>query len=237
MKIAIMQPYFFPYIGYFQLIKSVDRFIVYDDVNFIKKGWINRNKMLNNNSEFLFTVPLRSISQNSLISEILLGENFKFWKKKFLATIYHSYKNSPNFKISFDLIEKILNHKVESLSELLTFSLIELCKFMDIKTLITLSSETYKSNRHLKKSTRILDICEKENAVKYINLSGGRQLYNSNEFISKGLELLFINTFSEEIFYNQKSNTFINNLSIIDVIMNNNKNEIQSLLNKFSLSS
>ena len=237
MKIAIMQPYFFPYIGYFQLIKSVDKFIVYDDVNFIKKGWINRNKILNNNSELLFTVPLRSISQNSLISEILLGENFKFWKKKFLATIFHSYKNSSNFKISFDLIEKILNHKVDSISELLTFSLIELCKFLDIKTLITLSSETYKSNRHLKKSTRILDICEKENAVKYINLSGGTELYNSNEFISKGLELIFINTLSEEIFYNQKSKTFINNLSIIDVIMNNNKKEIQSLLNKFSLSS
>lgn len=88
MKIAIMQPYIFPYIGYFQLINAVDKFIIYDDVNYIKQGWINRNKILLNNEDYLFTFPLKNASSYKKINEIELSENlYSKWKIKFFKTL------------------------------------------------------------------------------------------------------------------------------------------------------
>ena len=100
MKAAVMQPYLFPYIGYFQLINAVDTFVVYDDVNYIKKGWINRNSILVNEKPFLFTVDLKEVSQNKLINEITIDENSN-WKKNILRTIELSYKKAPFFFRNF----------------------------------------------------------------------------------------------------------------------------------------
>ena len=111
MKVAIMQPYFFPYIGYFQLINLVDVFVVYDDVNYIKKGWINRNNILINKKSFLFSLPLQNMSQNKLINEIFLVEDTN-WRISLLNTIQITYKNAPYFDEVYSLIEEIISYKI-----------------------------------------------------------------------------------------------------------------------------
>lgn len=105
MKIAVMQPYLFPYIGYFQLLNAVDMFVVFDDVNFIKKGWINRNNILVNRQKYLFTVPLKDASQNKLIKEVQIADDG--WQEKFLKTVAQSYKKAEFFDEAFALIEKL----------------------------------------------------------------------------------------------------------------------------------
>ena len=233
MKVAIMQPYIFPYIGYFQLINIVDKFIIYDDVNFIKKGWINKNKILNNGSELYFSIPIKKSSQNKLINELLLGNDYDYWKKKFLNSLNFSYKKTPNFESSYNLISRILNYETLELSKLLKFSILETCDFLEIPTNIYTSSKAMYENSNLKSSDRILDICKKEKSSEYINLIGGINLYEKKEFQKYNIELKFIRTLSFK--YNQISNDFHKNLSIIDIIMNCSKEEIKNMLLLYNL--
>ena len=119
MKIAVMQPYIFPYIGYFQLINAVDKFVIFDDVNFINKGWINRNNILLNNLPYLFTLPLKKSSQNKLINEIEIA-NDKIWNQKFLKTLQAAYSKAPNFSEVYNLVDRIVNSGLDKLSDFLT---------------------------------------------------------------------------------------------------------------------
>src|SRR5271156_6723013 len=116
MRIAIMQPYVFPYIGYFQLIHAADVFVFYDDVNYINKGWINRNKILLNNKDQLFTIPCKEASQNKLIKDVEVLQDPKSINK-ILLTIQPAYKKAPFYNKVFPLIEEIL-----ALSDGLTIS-------------------------------------------------------------------------------------------------------------------
>src|SRR5690554_5438915 len=119
MRIAVMQPYLFPYIGYFQLIQAVDKFVFYDDVNFIKKGWINRNRILINNKDLSFSVPLNKVSQNKTINETFLNlDTFEEWKEKFIKTIGQNYKKAPYFDGVSEVINNILNTKCNTISDL-----------------------------------------------------------------------------------------------------------------------
>lgn len=115
MKLAIMQPYFLPYIGYFQLINAVDTFVLLDDVNYINKGWINRNQLLLNGKAHLFTLPLQKASQNKLINQLELSNETK-WKDKLLKTIETAYKKAPQFHLVFPLISQILQYPESNLS-------------------------------------------------------------------------------------------------------------------------
>jgi hypothetical protein len=179
MTIAIMQPYIFPYIGYFQLINAVDKFVIYDDVNFINKGWINRNNILVSGRAHLFTIPLKDASQNKLIYEVELAVNDP-WKKKFLKTIQQSYLKAPNYQQAFLLIEEIVNFQAETISELTLHALQKICAYLKITTEIVPSSSVY-NNTALKAQDRILDICKQEKAVHYINPVGGMELYEKNK--------------------------------------------------------
>ena len=107
--IAVMQPYFFPYIGYFQLINSVDKFIIYDDVNFINRGWVNRNNLLSNGNKLLVTVPLKKSSQNKLINEVEISYEVD-WKGKFIKVFESLYKKSPYFNEVIELIGRIFEN-------------------------------------------------------------------------------------------------------------------------------
>lgn len=231
MKVAIMQPYFFPYIGYFQLIQAVDVFVIYDDVNFINKGWINRNNILVNGKGFLFSIPLQEASQNKVINQINIEGNSN-WKKSLLKTITLSYKKAPFFAEVFPIIEKIIEQKETNTAKFITYSLREICNFLRIETSIVISSVIEKNN-NLKGQDKIIEICKKLKATNYINAVGGVALYDKDVFLKDDISLIFIK--SNPIIYSQFKNEFIPWLSIIDVMMFNSVEEIKNMLNKFEL--
>lgn len=226
-----MQPYFFPYIGYFQLINAVDKFILYDDVNYIKKGWINRNRILLNNKEYLFTVPLLKASQNKFINEIEISQDVK-WKSKLIKTVETSYRGAPAFDNVFPLINDIIENKEINLSGYIFYSLKKMCSYFDIKTQIVKTSKIYAAE-NLKGQDKIIKICIAENAGCYVNPIGGTEIYEQRKFNEKHLLLYFLK--SGEIIYKQFKNIFIPWLSIIDVMMFNEQKVISEFLNKYTL--
>lgn len=225
-SVAIMQPYIFPYLGYFQLIASVDEFVVYDDVNFIKKGWIHRNNILINGQSSQFNIPLIQASQNKKINEIEVA-NDTLWQAKLLKSIEQAYKKAPFFYETFDLISKIINHPQINLAQFITYSLKEICQYLALKTKIIESSSVF-GNESLKAQNRIIDICQRLNATHYINAIGGKELYDFESFMHQNIQLKFIK--SNPIVYKQFKNEFVNHLSIIDVLMFNSSAEIAVLL-------
>ena len=231
MKVSIMQPYFFPYIGYFQLIANSDVFVIYDDVNFIKKGWINRNSILVNNTSYLFSMPLQNVSQNKLINEIFISDLDK-WKMDLLKTISSSYKKAPFYQDVYPLIEKIISFDELNLAIYIQNSIQNLCAYLNINTKLIMSSEIVKNNG-LKGENKIIDICLQLGATQYVNAIGGFELYTKENFRVKNIDLKFIK--SEDIVYQQFKNEFKPWLSIIDVIMFNSVEDTRMLLNKFEL--
>ena len=231
MKVSIMQPYFFPYIGYFQLIANSDVFVIFDDVNFIKKGWINRNNILVNNTPYLFSMPLQNVSQNKHINEIFISDLDK-WKMDLLKTISSSYKKAPFYQDVYPLIEKIISFDELNLALYIQNSLQNLCVYLNLNTKLIMSSEIVKNN-DLKGENKIIDICVQLGATQYINAIGGIELYTQENFQVKNIDLKFIK--SENILYQQFKNEFKPWLSIIDVIMFNSVEDTRMLLNKFEL--
>lgn len=231
MKLAVMQPYLFPYIGYFQLINAVDKFVFYDDVNFINKGWINRNRILVNLNSYLFTVPLLNANQNTLIKDLKLAASEK-WKHKFLKTLEFAYKKAKYFNIVFPKIEAVIQMKSKFLFEWHVTSFHLIMDFLAIRTTMAQSSVNY-DNRNLKGPSRILDICTKENCKQYINPEGGINLYNKRMFEGKGIELSFLKT--GDVIYKQFKNKFVPCLSILDILMFNSADRVGAFLNMYKL--
>ena len=231
MKIGIMQPYFLPYIGYWQLLNAVDKYIIYDDVNYINRGWINRNRILLNSKDKMITLSLKEVSQNKLIKEIELLNNEKE-REKLLKTISQSYKKAPFYDEVYPLIEEILNFKEINLGKFLENSIKKIIEYLEINATILISSEIEKDNM-LKGKNKILDICKNLGASEYYNAIGGQELYSYEEFNKEGIKLKFLK--SGNIEYRQFKNEFIPNLSIIDVMMFNSKEKIKEFLNNYTL--
>ncbi|NBA75204.1 hypothetical protein GOQ04_06580 [Emticicia sp. ODNR4P] len=231
MKLAIMQPYIFPYIGYFQLIKAVDKFVIYDDVNFINRGWINRNRILVNGKDSLFTIPLKEASQNKLINDIDVNWD-DAWKSKWLKTLEQSYKKAPFFQQVLPIIEQTLGQEKTIFSEIIVENLRLINAYLGITTEIISSSSIYQ-NTELKAQTRIVDICLQEKANHYINPIGGIELYQKEVFEEKGIQLNFIK--SKPVQYPQLKNEFVPWLSILDVLMFNSVEQIQTFLDSYEL--
>lgn len=231
MTLAIMQPYLFPYVGYFQLINAVDKFVIYDDVAFINKGWINRNNILSNGKATLFTLPLVGASQNKLINEIDI-ENLSAWGKKFLKTLEQNYKKSPHYQEVIGIVEKVVQSEKTNIADLIFLSLQEICSYLKIDTELVQTSTIYQ-NQHLKAQERILDICLQEKANHYINPIGGQELYDKTLFAENGVKLNFIQSKRSE--YQQFKNEFVPWLSIIDLMMFCSVEEIKEQLTKFEL--
>lgn len=228
MTLAIMQPYLFPYIGYWQLIDTVDTFLIYDDVNFMKKSYINRNSILSNKQAQIFTLELLKASQNKLINEIELGNN----KVKILKTIKQNYIKAPYFKIVYPILEDILNQKEKNLAKFLGYSLKKISTYLEIDTKFIYSSDIEKNNE-LKAQDKILDISKRLNASDYINSIGGQELYNKERFKQENINLHFLKT--EILEYKQFNHDFIPNLSIVDVMMFNSIDEINIMLKRYDL--
>jgi hypothetical protein len=219
MRIAIMQPYLFPYVGYFQLLNSVNKFVFYDDVNYKVGGWISRNRIMTRSSIIYFSIPIKKASPNRKIlkTEIDLS-SYNNWKSKFYKTLIHSYKRSPHFYEVYNLISDVLDTKCSSISELSSLSVKKTAEYLGIKTEI-ISSATKYNNSTLEKTDRIIDICQKEGCNIYVNNQSGSNLYDPKYFYTKGITLNYLKP--RIIPYQQQNNiTFIKELSIIDILMN-----------------
>ena len=187
-----MQPYLFPYLGYFQLISAVDKFVVYDDVTFIKQGWVNRNYILLNGAKYLFTFPVKSISSNVLISETIVSKTPFNWQYKLLQTINQAYKKAPFFEDVFPIVELIILESTDkSIANIATESIEAVMKYLSIQTDVQVSSSIYE-NDHLKRVDRVIDICTKENAITYVNAIGGQELYKQEAFSKSAMNLCFL---------------------------------------------
>jgi len=228
MKLAIMQPYFFPYIGYWQLISAVDTFVIYDDVNYIKQGWINRNNIIGSNFNQLISLQVIGASSFKLINEIEVGNN----SQKILKTIEQTYKKAPYFESVFPLLQVIMQCEEKNLAKFLNFLIKEVCAYIEIKTTISTSSELVKNNK-LKGQDKILDLCKVLKAKQYINVIGGRELYQKEMFSRENIELSFMK--SKLLEYSQFREPFSANLSIIDVLMFNNKEKVRQYLTGYEL--
>jgi hypothetical protein len=228
MKVAIMQPYLFPYIGYWQLIQAVDIFVIYDDVNYILSGWINRNYILERGSRKLFTLETRGASPNKLINQISVGGN----NEKLIKTLYQNYKKAPYFDATMSLLSDLIMNNEKNLARYVSNTIRKTCSYLMIETKLVVSSEGF-NNTNLRGADRVIDICKQLGADIYFNAIGGKGLYSKEAFADKGLQLFFIE--SNPIAYAQFGDIFIPNLSIIDVMMYNTPEAIHEFLGSFRL--
>lgn len=228
--IAIMQPYFLPYIGYWQLIKTVDKYVIYDNIQYTKKGWINRNRFLQNDKDEYFTLPLRKDSDYLNVNERYISDDFN--KKKLLNQIDSAYCKARFFQQVFQLFEEIMSNSEKNLFKFIYCSIVSICSYLGIKTEILVSS-SIQIDHALKSEDKVLAICEILGATEYINPIGGQELYNRETFRQNNIELKFIKT--GIINYKQFNNDFVPNLSILDVLMFNSVNEVNAMLDNFEL--
>lgn len=231
MKLAVMQPYLFPYIGYFQLIYAADLFLIYDDVAYIKQGYINRNSIYSSNGAVRFTVPVPGASSNKLISDLPFSGDVA----KVLKTIEQSYSKAPYFEYVYPMIRKALEQEDRSISSVCQKSFEEIFSYLGVVKKFKRTSElTY--DRSATARDRLIALCHQFSADCYINASGGRKLYAKREFAEKGIDLKFIDTLPVE--YSQggaDGAEFVPNLSIIDVLMNCSPEKVKCLLGRYEL--
>lgn len=229
MKVAIMQPYFFPYIGYFQLIAAVDVFVLYDDVTYIKGGWINRNRVYEKDSWNYWGLPLKGASSNRLIKDI---EYIRDWHR-LLKTIHQNYGRTwyTDAVWNMILLEVACNEKAKTISELNEYAIKRVCYYLGIPTKIVKSSDLIglKEGR----VERLVSICKQFGADTYINAEGGKSLYSKDMFKTHGIDLRFLKTGKVE--YEQRSDVFVSNLSILDVLIFNSIEQTNEHLQNYIL--
>jgi len=216
LKLAVMQPYLLPYLGYFQLIRAVDKFVLYDDVTYIKGGWINRNRLWVSGKEYLFTLPLSNGNSGVRIHDVEIANTYGKWKRKFLSCVQQSYSRANNFEEVHLMLEGWLNLSTHSIAEINYRTLLDCCAWLGLETEICKSSSVY-GNCNLERADRIIDICKKECASEYINFAGGRKLYSPGFFKDKGVNLSFIESNLEA--YSHGTDVFVPGLSILDFMM------------------
>lgn len=225
---AVMQPYLFPYLGYYQLVNSVDKFVFYDDVNFIKQGYINRNSILSNGQALRFTIPVPGATQNKKINEF----DFSVEVRKTLATIKQSYAKAPYFESVYPIVEKVLTQEDRSIVSLCKSSVVCVFEYLNIEKNFYISSKLDCCGG-ANAAERLIEISKKLGCDKYINSPGGINLYNKEQFAKNGIELYFIKM--NQIEYKQNTAEFVPYLSIIDVLMWNNKADCIQLLGCYTL--
>lgn len=240
--LGIMQPYFFPYLGYYQLLAACDRLVIYDNCQYIKQGWVNRNRLLKNNGEVTYiTVPLKRHTHKSLINEVQIY-NETDWRKKILTTIRQNYFKANYFNEIYSMLQSILLQEYEKISQLNRVSISEICRILEIKTEIIFSSDRYAKVEDEIKSggfdckpmvKRVLSICEIEQANHYLNAIGGTELYSKELFYENGVRLEFVKR--DNISYRQLNEGFVPDLSIIDILMNAGVERTKMLLKEYSL--
>ena len=227
-----MQPYFFPYIGYFQLMNAADEFVIYDNIQYTKKGWINRNRILVNGQDSYITLPLKSDSDFLNIVDRTLSDSWQSEKLKLLNRIKSSYLKAPYFENVFPLITSVILFEDHNLFRFIENSLLVIKNYLDISTLLITSSKL-DIDSSLKSENKVISISQSRSASMYINLIGGVELYSQINFRDAGIQLHFLKT--DPIVYNQFQNEFIPFLSIVDVLMFNSQETVKRYLGDYSL--
>ena len=217
-----MQPYFLPYIGYFQLIAAADVFVVYDNIKYTKKGWINRNRMLSNGTVAVFTLPLKNDSDALDVVERELAADFN--RTRLLNQFRGAYAHAPYFTQTFPLIERIVSYEDRNLFRHLHHAIVSVCEHLGLTTEIRVASGIA-ADHGLKGQDKVIALCEALGAERYINPIGGMALYPKAAFEARGIELKFIQ--SKPFEYRQFDHAFVPWLSIIDVMMFNPLNVVQ----------
>jgi hypothetical protein len=228
-KVGVMQPYFFPYIGYYQLVHAVDTFVFYDDVNFINRGWINRNRILINGQPSYITVALSGASQNKAICEIPVLDD----GRKILRSIEMAYRKAPYFQDAFDPIAQVLTGSVDNIGELAARSVTVVMDHLGIRRDFLRSSESFPETRGMERADRLIAITKACGGVHYVNAPGGETLYDKEEFRARGVELHFLQPVLPT--YPQFGNTFQPGLSIVDVLMFNPVETVRTMLQNANL--
>lgn len=216
MKLAIMQPYFLPYIGYFQLIAAANTFVVYDNIKYTKSGWINRNRLLLNGSDTMFSLPLKKGSDSLDVVTRQLAPDFN--RAKLLAQIAGAYRRAPHFTPTFALLKQIIEKEDDNLFRYIYHSIVTICQHLEIETTIRVSS-TLPFDNELKGQDKVVAICEAVGADCYINPIGGTELYARRDFAARGIALQFLKPRPFEYF--QFGAEFVPWLSIVDGLMFN----------------
>jgi hypothetical protein len=227
-KLAIMQPYILPYVGYFQAMKAVDQYVIYDDVQFVKGGWINRNHILLGGRRQRFTLPLAGASPNKLINQI----EFKGEFAKFQQTLAQAYARAPQKAAVLKLMAEICAHPDRRVHRFIGNSFIILAEYLGFETQFVYSSELPK-DPSLRAQDRVLAICDELGATTYINAIGGRSLYSREAFWERGIEIYFLKP--DLVPYCQLGQEFVPGLSIIDVLMFNSIEETNRILDEYEL--
>jgi len=229
-----MQPYLFPYIGYYQLMHAVDRFVVYDDVTFIKQGWINRNRLLINGQPSFFVVPAKNASSFVLIRDTPVDDSpqHREWVAKLLKTFENAYRRAPEFPRVFPIVEAVFAAPATRVAEIAVASLKLVAEYLELRP-VWVDSSTIYDNAHLKGEERVLAICRAEGATQYVNPPGGEELYSRDRFDAQGVELRFLRP--RPIEYPQFGAPFVPWLSIVDVLMFNTRDAIRSFMCQYDL--
>jgi len=228
-----MQPYLFPYVGYFQLMHAVDRFVVADDVAFIKQGWINRNRLLINGSAAYFTIPLRRHPASALITDVEIDTgSARRWRPALLKTIGNFYRRAPSFGAVYPMVERVIGGPFTAIADMARASLKEVCEYLGIEVSVVDSSAQY-GNAHLTGEDRVIDTCRIERATDYVNAIGGRALYSREHFLAHGIRLHFVCTGDVE--YRQFAEPFVPSLSVVDLLMFNSRDGARDLLTRYQL--
>lgn len=229
MILAGNQPYFIPYLGYWQLLNLADIYVIGDEYKYIQRGWINRNHILNNGQPNWLILPLRKGSDNLLIKERELSD---IRSAQLIRKIDYIYHKAPNFAEGMSIFTKIINYQETNLAKFLHHSIMTFVEYLDIKTQIIRPADI-PGNTQFKRENRIYDQCARLGADTYINAIGGMELYDFEEFKKRGITLKFLKT--RPIEYKQFNHPFVPNLSILDVIMFNSREEVIKMLDCYDL--
>ncbi len=233
MKIGIMQAYFLPYIGYWQLMNTVDAYVLYDNIKFTKKGWIHRNRLLINNKDEMVSLPLKKDSDYLDINQRQLSDNRDEQINKYLRKIAQSYRKAPQFEEVYPLIQKIFSYSEINLFNFVFNSILLIKDYLNIETPIIKSSDLILNHKDFKGEVKVLEIVKELKGTIYLNAFGGKELYSKDSFSNEQIKLEFLQ--STNTSYKQFKNDFTPWLSIIDVMMFLDKNHVLDELNKFKL--
>lgn len=230
--VSLMQPYLFPYLGYFQLIAASGLFLLGDSLQYTRRGWINRNRLLVGGQPWQFSFPLEQGSRSQAINERRLSDEVHLTSQRLLHTIRHAYHRAPCYPMVFPLLEEILDHPERNLAHFAEHSIRRICHYMGVDTPIGRVSELGLED-DIGRDQRLIEAVKRSGGDVYLNPEGGRHLYSPELFNDHGLELRFLRM--DELSYRQFDGDFVPSLSIIDVLMFNPPDELQRLLGRYSV--
>lgn len=229
MIVGIMQPYFFPYLGYFQLMAAVDHFVIYDDAQYMKGGWINRNRLLHEGTPHWWT---RAIRRDDFRLPIMDRYYEDEGNAGFLMDrIRHYYRKAPYFSPVSSFIECLMATTEANVARFNETSLKAIAAHLGIRCSFSRASDLGLSQSSGEE--KVIRICERLAATRYVNASGGRSLYSSARFGSEGIELRFLQPQLQP--YPQPEGTFVPGLSIVDVLMYNDAATVRQMLGSYAL--